>query len=128
MLGNSRIYRRRGDLTELLSVDHTFAWGQLNRGEITESQFRVHPRRAALYRVMGGGKSFSNPHFAAIQYQPGDRFLICSDGLVDGLWERQIRNILAEDVSPCECCEKLLNRAVENAGVDDTTLIVIDVA
>ncbi len=126
-VGDSRIYRCRGGKTEQLSIDHSSAWGQLSRGEITEVEYRSHPRRAALYRVIGGGKSCGAPHFAAIQYQAGDRFLICSDGLVDGVWERHIRNALAEDTSSEGCCEKLLKRAFENAGNDDTTLIVIEI-
>ena len=50
-----------------------------------EASARNHPRRAALYEVVGGGHSDVRPHFAAIPYQPGDRFLICSDGLIDGV-------------------------------------------
>lgn len=126
-VGDSRVYRCRAGVTEQLSVDHTSAWGQLSRGEISEVQYRNHPRRAALYRVIGGGKSYGAPYFAAVQYQPGDRFLICSDGLIDGVWERHVANALAEDNQLGECCEKLLNRALANAGIDDTTLIVISI-
>jgi len=126
-VGDSRIYLSRNGRTEQLSKDHTFVWGQLQRGEIGEVQYRSHPRRAALYQVIGGGKPAGFPHFAAIQYQPGDRFLLCSDGLVDGAWERHIGNALAEDLSPEEGCEKLLKRALANSGSDDTTLIVIEI-
>lgn len=125
--GDSRIYRCRNGVTEQLSKDHTAVWGQLQRGEIQEVEYRTHPRRAALYQVIGGGNQTSCPYYAAIQYQPGDRFLICSDGLIDGVWERHIGDALAESVFPEECCKKLLNRAVQNAGADDTTLIVIEI-
>jgi protein phosphatase len=127
-VGDSRIYRCRDGRAEQLSKDHTSAWGQLARGEISEVEYRNHPRRSALYRVMGGGKPIGAPHFAAVQYQPGDRFLICSDGLIDGVWERHIRDALAENAPPVDCCEKLLERAVANAGTDDTTLIVIAIS
>ena len=53
--GDSRIYRSRDGLLEQLSRDHTAAWGQWKRGEISEIQYRSHPRRAALYEVVGGG-------------------------------------------------------------------------
>jgi serine/threonine protein phosphatase PrpC len=127
-VGDSRIYCCRDGRTEQLSKDHTSAWGQLARGEISEVEYRNHPRRAALYRVIGGGKTIGAPHLAAVQYKPGDRFLICSDGLIDGVWERHIRDALAEDSLPGDCCGKLLERAVENAGTDDTTLIVIGIS
>ena len=126
---DSRSYlSRHGQLT-LLSRDHTSAFGQWQRGEIGESEYRNHPRRSALYEVVGGGHPGVCPYFAAISYQPGDRFLICSDGLIDGLWERHIAEALAKcpDI-PVLTAETLLNRSVDNCGVDDTTLIVVTVS
>ncbi len=125
--GDSRIYLSRGGVLEQISRDHTAAWGQWKRGEISEIQYRTHPRRAALYEVIGNGHANVCPHFAAIPYQPGDRYLICSDGLIDGLWERHIGNALAAPVSPEETTHTLLKRALDNSGVDDTSLIVIHI-
>ena len=127
--GDSRIYlSRRGQLT-LLSRDHTSAFGQWQRGEIAEFEYRNHPRRSALYEVVGGGHLQVCPHFAAIPYHPGDRFLICSDGLIDGLWERHLADALAKcQDNPTHTAETLLNRSIDNCGVDDTTLIVVTVS
>ncbi len=128
-VGDSRIYRSRNGTLEQLTRDHTSAWSQWKRGEISEIQYRVHPRRAALFEVVGGGHSHVSPHFAAVQYQPGDRFLVCSDGLIDGLWERPISAALATcPDSPAATAEKLLKRAIDNSGIDDTSLIVITVS
>lgn len=124
-VGDSRIYLSRGGSLEQLSRDHTSAWGQWKRGEIMEIQYRSHPRRSALYEVVGGGHAHVCPHFAAIPYEPGDRFLVCSDGLIDGVWERHIREALAADSPPEEIREILLKRAIDNSGIDDTTLVVI---
>jgi protein phosphatase len=127
-VGDSRIYRSRGGLLEQLSRDHTSAWGQWKRGEIPEVQYRAHPRRAALYEVVGGGHASVCPHHAAIPFQPGDRFLICSDGLIDGVWERQIGNALAAgDFHPEHAVNALVNRAVENDGSDDTSAIALHI-
>lgn len=124
--GDSRVYLSRGAELEQLSRDHTAAWGQWKRGEISEIQYRSHPRRSALYEVIGGGHLHLCPHLRASSYLPGDRLLICSDGVIDGLWERHIREGLARcTTSPAETAEILLNRAVENSGVDDASLIVI---
>ena len=126
--GDSRIYRFRDGRLEQLSRDHTYAWSQWKRGEISEMQYRIHPRRAVLYEIIGGGHASVNPHFAAIAYAPGDRFLICSDGLIDGLWERHLSDALSvcpED--PKSTAEILLKRAIDNAGIDDTSLTVITV-
>jgi protein phosphatase len=124
-VGDSRIYRSRGGKLEQLTKDHTSAWAQWKRGEIHEIEYRTHPRRSALYEVVGGGHLQVCPHFAAVNYQPGDRFLICSDGLIDGVWERHISEALAAESSPREVCGNLLKRAMDNSGTDDTTLVVI---
>jgi protein phosphatase len=126
--GDSRIYLSRNGVLSQLSRDHTVAWGQWKRGEITEFQYRSHPRRAALYEVVGGGHSKVHPHLAAVSYQPGDRFLVCSDGLIDGLWERHLSDALTRcPDDPAATAETLLKRAIDNSGIDDTSLIVITV-
>lgn len=126
-VGDTRIYLCRDGATEQLSKDHSIAWGQMKRGEIREVEYRTHPRRAALYEIVGGGHQTINPHFAAVPYRSGDRLLICSDGLIDGVWDRQIANTLASGDAPGECCASLLGRALGNSGVDDTSLIAISV-
>ncbi len=126
--GDSRIYHAREGKTEQISRDHTLAWGQWKRGEIMEVEYRNHPRRAALYQVIGGSHDHVQPYFAAIPYQPGDRFLICSDGIIDGAWERHIHKALTELDSPTETSETLLKRATTNSGIDDATLIAIQVS
>jgi protein phosphatase len=125
--GDSRIYISRAGKLEQLTRDHTAAWSQWKRGGISEIEYRCHPRRSALYEVIGGGHPNVCPHFAAIPFQVGDRFLICSDGLIDGVWERHISNALAAPVSPWNAAETLFKRAIDNAGIDDTTLIVVHV-
>jgi PPM family protein phosphatase len=127
-VGDSRIYLSRHGKLEQLTRDHTSAWGQWKRGEIPEIQYRSHPRRSALYEVIGGGHPNVSPHFAAVPYQPGDRFMVCSDGLIDGVWERHIADALAAPSTPEASARRLLDRAIANAGVDDTTLFVIDLA
>lgn len=126
-VGDSRIYLSRGGRLEQLTKDHTSAWGQWKRGEIHEIQYRTHPRRSALYEVVGGGHRQVCPHFAAVGYQAGDRFLLCSDGLIDGVWERHISEALTADSAPGECCGILLKRAIDNSGIDDTTIVVIHI-
>ncbi len=125
-VGDSRIYRSRGGVLEQLSKDHTSAWGQWKRGEIAEVQYRAHPRRAALYEVVGGGHRNVCPHHAAVPFAPGDRFLVCSDGLIDGVWERQIHNALsADDFEPKIALDTLIDRAIDNDGTDDTSAIAL---
>ncbi|MGJ8677005.1 MAG: PP2C family protein-serine/threonine phosphatase [Akkermansiaceae bacterium] len=129
-VGDSRIYRYRqeSNCLEQLTEDHTFAWKQMKRGEISEREYREHPRKAALYEVIGGGHASVKPYLQTLPYQSGDQFLICSDGLVDGLWDKHIEAAFgALSQTPQALAQALLTRAVNNDGEDDTTLVVLQV-
>lgn len=131
-VGDSRLYRMRdGELTQL-SNDHNFAFRQWKRGEMREIQYRMHPRKNILFDSMGGQHESISPECGSDSWQAGDRYLLCSDGIIDGLADRKIASILkGEDIqiqeeAHTEICESLLDQATANAGDDDTTLIVID--
>jgi serine/threonine protein phosphatase PrpC len=135
-VGDSRIYLHRegedksleSSSTRQLTEDHTFAWKKLQRGELNERSFRAHPRRSALYEIVGGGHRTVNPYIAAFPYQSGDRFLICSDGLIDGIWDKHIHSaFLKNPDSTRTLAESLISRAVTNDGKDDTTVIALEV-
>lgn len=132
-IGDSRIYlHRKTDGAEpetlQLTQDHTFAWKKMQRGEISEREYRVHPRRSALYEVIGGGHRSVNPNVATVHYKPGDEFLLCSDGVVDGLWQKHIHSaFLKNPDSTRSLAQALMSRAVINDGIDDTTLITLAV-
>ncbi|MBT8036927.1 MAG: protein phosphatase 2C domain-containing protein [Verrucomicrobiae bacterium] len=132
-VGDSRIYLHRKNTdgeaeTRQLTEDHTFAWKKFQRGELNERSFRAHPRRSALYEVVGGGHRTVNPYIAAFPYQAGDRFLLCSDGLIDGLWDKHIHSaFLKNPDSTSDLAESLMSRAVTNDGNDDTTVIALHV-
>ena len=126
--GDTRIYLHRDGKTEMLTLDHNFAWKKFNRGEISERQFREHPRKSVLHQVVGGGKHQVKPHIATFPYQPGDRFLICSDGLIDGLWEKHIHSGFIKNTgSTSDLASSLMVRAANNDGRDDITLITLAV-
>lgn len=128
-IGDSRLYLHRDGTTQQLSEDHTFVWKNLQRKEITEYQYRAHPRKSALYQVVGGGHRTVNPQIAAIPYQPGDQFMLCSDGIIGGVWEKHIHAaFLSQDSNPENIHHTLLNRALENDGTDDTTMITLTVS
>jgi len=131
-VGDSRIYLHRDGITTLLSQDHTFAWNQFKRGEITEREFRFHPRKSVLYQVIGANNRSVKPQITTIPYQAGDKFLLCSDGIIDGIWEKHIHSAFIENSDSKESIsslhDKLLTRALANAGIDDTTLITLSIS
>lgn len=127
-VGDSRLYLCRQGRTIQLSQDHTFAWRQWKRQEINEFQYRNHPRRSALYEVMGGGHPYITPFVKSIQYEKGDRILLCTDGLVDGLWERHFGEYLSDKKqSPTTLVTRLAQHAMSTHNKDDKTLIIIDI-
>ncbi|MGB0992980.1 MAG: PP2C family protein-serine/threonine phosphatase [Akkermansiaceae bacterium] len=128
-VGDSRIYLHRNGETSQLTLDHTFAWRKMSRGELSEREFRAHPRRSALYEVVGGGHNTVNSHVASIPFLAGDQFLICSDGLIDGLWDKHIHSaFLKNSSSTSQLADSLMERAATNDGSDDITLITIHVS
>lgn len=130
-VGDSRIYYlpQDGKLKQLTQDDTHVGW-LFRKGEISEREARTHPRRSALQQALGASTQFVDPHIGAVGLQAGDRYLICSDGLVDGLWDRHIDEYLnTSDEAPIQAdlADQMVLTAVENSGKDNTTAMVIEV-
>ena len=133
-LGDSRIYYlpHDGPLTQV-THDHSHVGWLRRKGQINEREARTHPRKNALQQALGAGHQFIDPHIGAVGHRPGDRFLICSDGLVDGLWDRQIEEMLRAGVPPGASparshAQQLVEESVNASGRDNTTALVIELA
>lgn len=128
-VGDSRIYYvpRDGKMSQL-THDHSHVGWLRRQGKINEREARTHPRKNALQQALGAGHQFIDPHVGAVGHRPGDRFLICSDGLVDGLWDRQLEEFVrtppADGTSPAQ---RLVHEAVQNSGRDNTTAVVFEI-
>jgi protein phosphatase len=130
-IGDSRIYYlpAEGGLKQL-THDHTHVGWLRRKGQINEREARSHPMRNAIHQALGAGHQFIDPHLGAVGYKPGDRFLICSDGLVDGLWDRNLDEILHAPASTLQgqtVAQRLVEESVRISGRDNTTAVVIDV-
>ena len=127
-IGDSRIYHlhREGSLTQV-THDHSHVGWLRRNGRINEREARTHPGRNALHQSLGAGHQFIDPHIGAVKIEPEDRFLICSDGLVDGLWDRRIEETLRSSRRSEELAQLLIDEAVENSGRDNTTAIVVEI-
>ena len=127
-IGDSRLYLHRPEMTTLVSKDHTAAFTQWKSGRLSELQYRQHPRRSALYDILGAGHPNIHPQISSLPLEGGDRLLLCTDGIVDGLWERGIQGELSRHTPPREVAGALLERACETSTSDDATLIVADIS
>jgi len=131
-VGDSRLYYlpHNGPLKQL-SEDHSHVGWLLRQGKINEREARTHPRRHSLNKVLGGGSLFTEAQTGAVGLEPGDRFVLCSDGIVEGLWDRNIHRLLT-DPAPGDIdrrpADLLVEKAVELSGRDNTTAVVIEIA
>ncbi len=130
-IGDSRIYHLpAGRGMDQLTRDDTHVGWLLRNGRINEREARTHPMRNSLSRALGAGHQFVNPQLGAVACQPGDLFLLCTDGLTDGLWDRQLLQLLREP-EPAEAvvspAPRLVNASLERSGRDNTTALVVEV-
>jgi PPM family protein phosphatase len=127
-VGDSRIYYlpRDGGLTQV-SHDHSHVGWLRRQGRINEREARMHPRRNALQQALGAGHQFIDPHVGAVGHRAGDRFLICTDGVIEGLWDRQIDELLrAPSHDSNSPAQRVVEEAVQSSGRDNATAVVIE--
>jgi serine/threonine protein phosphatase PrpC len=130
-IGDSRIYYLSGseEGIQQLSHDDTHVGWLFRNGKLNEREARNHPRRNVLQKSLGAGNQFVDPQLGAVAFEPGDRFLLCTDGITDGLYDQQLAELLrtpsaAEiELNPAQ---RLVRHAVNHSGRDNTTALVIE--
>lgn len=127
-IGDSRIYYLSpGKPLAQITHDHTHVGWLRRTRRINEREARTHPQRNSLRQALGAGNQFIDPQIGAVECLPGDRFLICSDGLVDGLWDRRLGEILGSSAPIQELARLLVEESVAESGRDNTTALVVEV-
>ena len=124
-VGDSRIYYlpKDGEMIQV-SHDHSGVGSLFRQGKINERQARTHPRRNVLNRVLGGRTESLDCQTGRVGYEAGDRFLICSDGLIDGMWDKRINEMARGEL----CARDLIDFAIAESGRDNTTAMLIEIA
>ena len=125
-VGDSRAYLFRNHDLSILTEDHTLVHRMVMAGEITEAEAEVHPHRSILTRALGVDGRVRVDEMS-IEVQPGDRILLCTDGLTGMVSEEQIRTIL--DSTPGDAqgaVERLITAANRAGGVDNITAVILD--
>ena len=126
-IGDSRIYLARdGDVSQVTS-DHTFVQRLVDTGRITAEEALVHPRRSVLMRVLGDIEEFPDVDTFTLDTKPGDRWLLCSDGLSGVVPPEIATRILLSKMDSREAGELLVGEALEFGAPDNVTVIVVDV-
>ena len=126
-IGDSRIYRMRSGQVEQITKDHTFVQKLVDLGRITEEEALVHPRRSVLMRVLGDVQGDPELDIALYDALPGDRWMVCSDGLSGVVPDDVMANILASSVPTEEAAELLVGEALEHGAPDNVTVVITDI-
>ena len=130
-IGDSRIYHlpaKKNEIRQLTHDDTHVGW-LFRNGQINEREARTHPRRNVLQRALGGANQFVDPQVGAVACERGDCFLLCSDGLSEGLYDHYLVDILRASAKDdkINAAQLLVNESVKNDGRDNTTALVVQV-
>lgn len=124
-VGDSRIYRLRGDCLTQLTTDHNFVQEMIEEGELTPESARNHPLRSVLTRAVGTQEPLEEVEIHTLDVASGDRYLLSSDGLHNMVSLNEIAMTLKNGADSKESAEHLLNAALRNGGKDNVTVVTI---
>jgi PPM family protein phosphatase len=125
-IGDSRAYRLRNGQFLQITHDHTLVQSLVDEGKITEDDVATHPHRSLLLRALDG-RTVAEPDLAQLETLPGDRYLLCSDGLSGVVTEQTLHQTLSSIRDPDKAALQLVELAIRGGGPDNITCIVADV-
>jgi protein phosphatase len=126
-IGDSRIYLFREGRLKQITSDHTFVQRLVDSGRITAEEAAVHPRRSVLMRVLGDVDASPEIDTAVIETRPGDRWLLCSDGLSSYVPDEKVHAVLASSTSPQDAANRLVKESLDQGAPDNVTVILVDI-
>lgn len=126
-VGDSRAYLYRSGSLRQLSIDHSYVQELVSEGLLTPAEARRHPRRNIVTRALGIDPVVEVDSWT-LAIAPGDRLLLCSDGLVDEVDDEGIAAILSAADEPDVVSKRLVEAAKSNGGRDNITVVVADLS
>lgn len=123
-VGDSRAYRIRDGKAVLLTHDHSLINDYISQGLLTPEEAGQHPLKHVITRALGSGRQIE-VDWQQVSLQPNDRILLCSDGLSNLVSELEIAEAAGQG-SLQEGCRKLIDRALENGGDDNVTVVLLE--
>jgi serine/threonine protein phosphatase PrpC len=126
-VGDSRCYRVRASKLEQITQDHSLVEEQVKLGRMTRLEALRSPMRNVITRALGT-QSRITPDIFSLDVEPGDLFLLCSDGLTRELNDSLIGTVLNSDAALDVLCTRLVNAAKKAGGHDNITCILVRAA
>ena len=125
-VGDSRAYLLHQGSLQQITRDHSLMADMIEAGHLTPEEARVHPNRSVITRAIGSDTHLL-PDIYELNVDAGDRLLLCSDGLNAMVEDSDIENIMRRTQDPQKCASNLVDAALQNGGVDNVTVVVVDV-
>ncbi len=122
-VGDSRVYLLRKGKMKKLTLDHSYVEMLFRKGEITREQADNYPMKNMITRAVGVGEDVTADCFEA-EVEPGDMFLMCTDGLTNVVTEERILEVINSASNIDEVPGLLIKQANENGGPDNITVII----
>ncbi len=121
-IGDSRIYRIRKEVIRKLTKDHSYVQKLVEDKKITREEAKSHPKKNMLTRALGC-TPYVEPDLRARNFEKGDVFIICSDGLTNMVDEKRIYELVKNDITTAT--DNLIKEANDAGGYDNITVIII---
>lgn len=126
-VGDSRVYVLRDGALEQVTHDHSWVEEQVRAGTMSATAARLHPWRNVVTRALSGGED-PEIDVTELRLEPGERFLLCSDGLFSVVNDAQIAALLGDRQTPLdEVCRRLIDAANDAGGPDNITAVVLQI-
>ncbi len=126
-IGDSRAYLLRDHRLEQITRDHSLVAEMVESGELHPDQAAAHPFRSVVTRALGLERSVEVDQIAE-SLRPGDRLLLCTDGLTNMADDAEITAILEGSGTPSDAVTALIETSNRLGGVDNVSVVVVDVA
>ncbi|MCL2827861.1 MAG: Stp1/IreP family PP2C-type Ser/Thr phosphatase [Oscillospiraceae bacterium] len=125
-VGDSRAYHISGDIIVQVTRDHSLVEDMVARGDITREEALTHPNRNLITRALGTDEKVGRDLFT-VELKPGDRLLLCSDGLTNLVSDEEILQEISRYDDPDKCCEMLIHLGLARGGSDNITALIVDI-
>ena len=126
-IGDSRAYLLRGGILTQVTTDHTYVQHLVDTGRISAEEAEHHPNRNMILRALGDNDGEVLLDESVREALPGDRWLLCSDGLSGMVARDTIEDALNRFADPGECADRLIDLALRAGGTDNITVVIADV-
>ena len=125
-IGDSRAYRLRNKKFEQISVDHTFVQRLIDEGRLRPEEAETHPHKNVLMRVLGDVDASPELDLDVLDVEPGERWLLCSDGL-NYVAGHVVERVVRETKDLRECAEILVDLTLEAGAPDNVTVVMLEI-